>query len=517
MAIIKLQGEKEKREGYYYEFDTTSTPLGEGGMGKVYRGRRININTGEVRDVAIKFMFAGLPESVIQRAENEANIRIKHDNLVEMMGFLKIETPMQNGTVSYHYHVVSELLQGVALSDLLQGNVTDQNGNTIAYAEQLYKLHQTNPVQFAVLVTKKVLSGIMALHDAGYIHRDIDPSNIMVTRDEKIKLIDFGIAKKVDGLKTLDRNLTTAGQFLGKPQYAAPELIVGDIAHQNRPTDIYAMGIMLFQLLTGHLPFEGPSNVVLKMHLNSKMPLGEVKNKVLRGIIERATAKDCTRRYQSAAEFRAALDYVGLQNPSSPSLKDKLPLIGGIAAGVVVVAGIIGGIAAFSGGKGDSDSVGKNHDTKVVHPEDSEARTVEDICADLLKKDKAAGALAELQALAGKNDPEALFTLSQLYAVSYGSFNIDDDFVRMQANLQDQLKQSGAKCNELLRRTVKAKPDFYPALYWLGLHNYEPNLKGGGAMQLSEAEYLFREALKAAKAAGDPVYEKKIQGMLDKF
>ena len=76
MAIIKLQGEKEKREGYYYEFDTTSTPLGEGGMGKVYRGRRININTGEVRDVAIKFMFAGLPERVIQRAENEANIRI---------------------------------------------------------------------------------------------------------------------------------------------------------------------------------------------------------------------------------------------------------------------------------------------------------------------------------------------------------------------------------------------------------------------------------------------------------
>ena len=497
MAIIKLQGEKEKREGYYYEFDTTSTPLGEGGMGKVYRGRRININTGEVRDVAIKFMFAGLPESVIQRAENEANIRIKHDNLVEMMGFLTIETPMQNGTVSYHYHVVSELLQGVALNDLLQGNVKDQNGNTIAYAEQLYKLHQTNPVQFAVLVTKKVLSGIMALHDAGYIHRDIDPSNIMVTRDEKIKLIDFGIAKKVDGLKTLDRNLTTAGQFMGKPQYAAPELIVGDIAHQNRPTDIY--------------------NVVLKMHLNSKMPLGEVKNKVLRGIIERATAKDCTRRYQSAAEFRAALDYVGLQNPSSPSLKDKLPLIGGIAAGVVVVAGIIGGIAAFSGGKDDSDSVGKNNDTKVVPPEDSEARTVEEIRADLLTKDKAAAALAELQALAEKNDPEALFTLSQLYAVSYGSFNIDDDFVRMQANLQDQLKQSGAKCNELLRRTVKAKPDFYPALYWLGLHNYEPNLKGGGAMQLSEAEYLFREALKAAKAAGDPVYEKKIQGMLDKF
>ncbi len=517
MAIIKLQGEKEKREGYYYEFDTTSTPLGEGGMGKVYRGRRININTGEVRDVAIKFMFAGLPESVIQRAENEANIRIKHDNLVEMMGFLTIETPMQNGTVSYHYHVVSELLQGVSLSDLLQGNVNDQNGKPIPYAEQLYKLHQTNPTQFAVLVTKKVLSGIMALHDAGYIHRDIDPSNIMVTRDEKIKLIDFGISKKVDGLKTLDRNLTTAGQFMGKPQYAAPELIVGDIAHQNRPTDIYAMGVMLFQLLTGHLPFEGPSNVVLKMHLNSKMPLGEVKNKVLRGIIERATAKDCTRRYQSAAEFRAALDYVGLNNPTSSPLKDKLPLIGGIAGGVVLLAAVVFGVTKLAGSKDSASDDPKKDAPKedVAAAEDS--RSLEEIRADLLTKEKAADAFAELQKLAEKNDPEALFTLSQLYAVSYGSFNIDDDFVRMQANLKGTVKPSGAKCNELLRRTVKAKADYFPALYWLGLHNYEPNLKGGGAMQLSEAEYLFRQALKAAKAAGDPVYEQKIQGMLDKF
>ena len=58
MAIIKLQGEREKRQGIYYEFDSSSTPLGEGGMGKVYRGRRINIHTNESRDVAIKFMFA---------------------------------------------------------------------------------------------------------------------------------------------------------------------------------------------------------------------------------------------------------------------------------------------------------------------------------------------------------------------------------------------------------------------------------------------------------------------------
>ena len=97
MAIIRLQGDSEKKQGIYYEFDDTSTPLGEGGMGKVFRGRRINVYTHETRDVAIKFMFSGLPQNVIQRAEDEANIKLQHENLVEMMGFLAVDTKMLNG------------------------------------------------------------------------------------------------------------------------------------------------------------------------------------------------------------------------------------------------------------------------------------------------------------------------------------------------------------------------------------------------------------------------------------
>ncbi|WP_407402790.1 hypothetical protein [Sodaliphilus sp.] len=76
MAIIRLQGEQEKQHGIYFEFDTKSTPLGEGDMGKVYRGRRVNIHTSETRDVAIKFMFSGLPADTITRAENEAYNKI---------------------------------------------------------------------------------------------------------------------------------------------------------------------------------------------------------------------------------------------------------------------------------------------------------------------------------------------------------------------------------------------------------------------------------------------------------
>ena len=95
MPIIKLQGSNEKAKGIFYEFDTNSAPLGEGGMGKVYHGRCVNEQTGVTKDVAIKFMFEGLAPSVIERARREANIQIKSDNLIEMMGFFTTEERMK--------------------------------------------------------------------------------------------------------------------------------------------------------------------------------------------------------------------------------------------------------------------------------------------------------------------------------------------------------------------------------------------------------------------------------------
>lgn len=518
MAIIRLQGEKEKQQGIYYEFDSASTPLGEGGMGKVYRGRRINILTHETRDVAIKFMFAGLPPNVIQRAEDEANIKIQHDNLVEMMGFLAVESRMPNGMVSVRYHVVSELLIGVSLSDLIQGVVTDQSGAEIPYAKTLYKLYNADPEQFAVTVVKKILAGIMALHDAGYIHRDIDPSNIMITRDGKIKLIDFGIAKKVDGLKTHDRNLTTAGQFMGKPQYAAPELIIGDLKNQNKPTDIYAMGVLLFQLIVGHLPFEGPSNVVLNCHMRSKMPLKLIPNVGLRRIVEHATEKDCNKRYQSAAEFRVALDSYkrGGGSGLNINLGDKNIIIGGLAATLIVLVVVLI-MSLFSGGRCQREHEAKDTTETIINPiVASNPSGIEQACTDLLEAGKAAKGLQELNQLADSGDVEAMFILSRLYAIQVGAVTLSDEYVLMQENLNGTLTPDAKTAHKILLDIKGKDPKHYKALYELACDYWE-GPDAGAQRDLSLAKKLLNEAAPLAKDAGDKVYLNKIQAMLQKY
>lgn len=326
MAIIRLQSAKEKSQGIYYEIDTNNEPLGTGGMGQVHRGVRVHVDSGVRLDVAIKFLYDDLPNHVIDRAKREASIQIHNENLIEMFGFVQIDEIAENGEIHPRYHVVSELLDGVMLFDLLKGNVANKKGEVIPYAQELYRKYQEERPYFAIHVIKKVLSGIMALHDKGYIHRDIDPSNIMVTSDGKIKVIDFGIAKKISSLNGADRQLTSAGQFMGKAAYSAPELVVGDVDHQDKNTDLYSIGIMFFQLLVGKLPFEGPTHEVLEKQLRSKMPLQEIPYKAIRKVIEKATCKKQSERYQTAAEFRVAVEQLESITFSSSerSLKDEL-------------------------------------------------------------------------------------------------------------------------------------------------------------------------------------------------
>jgi serine/threonine-protein kinase len=335
MAVIRLQNESEKN--VYYEYDSSEKPLGEGGMGRVFRGKRIETNRQGIvlkeRDVAIKCMFEGLPEHIIMRARREASIRIKSLNLIEMIDFVEIHKGQ-----NIYYHVVSELLDGVNLDELLEGRVDNHNGTPNPAAKKLFNQYQQNRKAFVGTVFRGLLSGISVLHDQGYIHRDIDPSNIMITSSGDVKLIDFGIAKKIDDLATTDKQLTSDGQFAGKVCYASPELVLGDLKHQSNTTDIYALGITLFQLVTGHLPFEGSFAEVYKKQLNDKLPLKEIGDKVLRSIIEKATDKDQNKRYQSAAEFRVAIDEWMASNGGHDDDKKKKIIVSVAAALIAILA-----------------------------------------------------------------------------------------------------------------------------------------------------------------------------------
>lgn len=309
MSAIRLKSGTD--QNVYYEFDPEVAPLGEGGMGRVFRGIRVERkgDNYEARDVAIKVLFDDLPESAIKRSRREASIRLKNDNLVEMIDFLEINEENVYGQVlAKHYHVISELLNGVNVDELLEGNVANHDGTPNPFAQELLAMSRQYPAHFAGTVLRSILSGIMALHDAGYIHRDIDPSNIMITSDGKIKLIDFGIARQINALGTKDKQLTSSGQFIGKTHYASPELLLGDINHQNFTTDVYALGIVLFQLAVGHLPFDGPTHEVYDMQLKKDLPLKEVEDRTLRKIIKKATEKKQDKRYRTATEFRVDLD-----------------------------------------------------------------------------------------------------------------------------------------------------------------------------------------------------------------
>lgn len=332
-----LQGFAEKKQGVYYEYNPASTPVGVGGMGEVYKGYLVNQVTNTRKLVAIKVMKTDMDISVYKHAEREASIRLDNDNLVRMLAFLELQEADSIGVPQTRYYVVSEYLDGVVLTNLLQGNFKRSDGTEIGFARQLMTRYNKQRYETAVFIIQRVLAGIFALHDRGFIHRDIDPSNIMVTSEGKIKIIDFGIAKNVSTISRQDNQLTSAGVFIGKAAYAAPELVLGDIQHQGYVTDIYAIGILFFQLITGSLPFDGDQYSVLQMQLHKKLPLSKVKDVKLRSIIAKATEKKQQRRYQSCSEFRVALD-----EKWSPWKKlwsqFKYPLV---ACGILAVASVI--------------------------------------------------------------------------------------------------------------------------------------------------------------------------------
>ena len=176
-------------------------------MGRVYKGYRVVERTGERIAVAIKAAYDGIPDRVVERARREASIQFDNENLVRMYGFVETVNVDAAGNRKVNYYMIMELLIGVTLEDLMFGIVTDQYGKQIPFASELYNQYQQNRNVAVVRIMKAILSGLMTLHDNGYIHRDVDPSNVMITAEGKIKLIDFGICKQLVSLESKDKSL----------------------------------------------------------------------------------------------------------------------------------------------------------------------------------------------------------------------------------------------------------------------------------------------------------------------
>lgn len=543
MSIIRIQGEDEKRRNIHYEVDTSLPSLGEGGMGQVLRGIRVNERNGLRQDVAIKFLFEDLPAHAVERAKREASIQISNENLVEMFGFIEVVEPRAGREPLRRYHVVSELLQGVMLFDLLNGKTTDKYGNQVPYAQELYSKYQNDKFGFAVLIVKNILSGLMALHDKGYIHRDLDPSNIMITVDRKIKIIDFGIAKRLDSLNTQDQQLTSTGQFIGKAAYAAPELVLGDVHHQDKTTDIYAVGIMLYQFIVGSMPFEGTMAELIKHQLNDKIPLKAVPYKAIRRIISKATAKSQRERYQSAAEMRVDLEHLTKADatPSKTVIdgmttqiaeiggnKKRMGIIGAIAAAIVAVAVIVP--IALSGNSDNSPST--EQQPVAVKPQPQPKPKPELSVAEL--SDKAMAKLnanadsaqlqegiEQLQKIAAKysSEKDAAKPIAMLAALTQpNDVTISTERIKSLRELTaDLMSRDATKGHELALQATEADPTCYQALFELATDYAaaDKRIKKGQNSDFKKALELYRKGQQYARQSNDSEYVKLFQQRID--
>ena len=274
--------------------------LGAGGMGEVYRARDPKIN----RDVAVKVLppdFASNGERV-ERLEREAQAAgsLNHPNI---LGIYDIDS--HDGT----YFVVSELLEGEELRDRLsEGPIPIRK--TIDYAQQ-------------------IVSGLAAAHERGIVHRDLKPENLFITKDDRVKILDFGLAKLREAPTDLHgsedatkKALTDPGVVMGTVGYMSPEQVRGRTADQR--SDIFSFGVILYEMLTGRRAFGGDS-VVETMHSILKDDVPEFEDSGVRvppaveKLMRRCLEKNPEHRFHSAHDLGFALDAVASPTSSSGS------------------------------------------------------------------------------------------------------------------------------------------------------------------------------------------------------
>ncbi|MFF5975087.1 protein kinase [Streptomyces sp. NPDC012769] len=258
--------------------------LGEGGMASVY----LAYDSALDRQVAIKTLHTelGREQSFRERFRREAQAvaKLSHTNIVSV--FDTGEDTLDGAVMPY---IVMEYVEGQPLGSVLAADIQSQGAM---------------PADKALKVTADVLAALETSHEMGLVHRDIKPGNVMMTKRGVVKVMDFGIARAMQSGVT---SMTQTGMVVGTPQYLSPEQALGRAVDAR--SDLYSVGIMLFQLLTGRLPFDADSPLAIAYaHVQEEPALPSSVNRsvtpAMDALVARALKKNPNERFPSAAAMR---------------------------------------------------------------------------------------------------------------------------------------------------------------------------------------------------------------------
>lgn len=250
-------------------------PLGQGGMGEVYKAYQADLG----RTVAIKTLLAGehaSPDS-LERFLREARVAAKlvHPNIVQIYDI---------GAEGRLRYLVMEYVEGRTLKDLLA-----ERGRL--------------DVPSALRIARSVARALQFAHERGIIHRDIKPANILLDRQGRVRILDFGLAKSL----TEGGGLTAGGAMIGTPCYMSPEQAFAAPEEVDARADLYSLGAVLYEMLTGRPPFEGATVLAILRKIEAEEPAPPGLSPSIDALVLKALAKDPARRFQSAAEMGEAL------------------------------------------------------------------------------------------------------------------------------------------------------------------------------------------------------------------